>query len=221
MLAPRLLPILPILLYSVAAAAQTAPPQTALPPQTAPQATPLPAPAAEPAPAAGPLSISPAQPSPPSTAAEHSPPPASAAEQLPPAPSAEQPPSRAFCDQNVAFRIDDPVSAPEQYRPFVGVWSDAAWDARTCAALVVQRVAPDGKASIVYIYGPEGARALVPGAVLRGTGVIKDGELRFQNSDGSQYAFRPRVVDAVVIGMVGHWINAKGESFQATFKQTP
>jgi hypothetical protein len=52
--------------------------------------------------------------------------------------------------------------------------------------------------------------------VLHGTGVIRGGELRFQNSDGSQYAFRPGIVD-----MTGHWINPKGESFAATFKQTP
>lgn len=176
--------------------------QTPLPPPTAPQGTPLPAPTTEPAP---PPAVEPAPPS--------------AAEQ-PPAP-AEQPPARVFCDQNVAVRLDDPASAPDQYRRFIGVWSDAAWDARTCAALIVQHVEPDGKASIAYIYGPEGSRSTVTGAILRGIGVIKDGELRFQNSDGSQYAFRPRLVGTEVVDMVGHWINPKGDSFQATFKQTP
>jgi hypothetical protein len=116
----------------------------------------------------------------------------------------------------VAFDLADPSSVPDQYRRFVGVWSDAAWDVRTCAALIVPEVKPDGTASIIYIYGPEGSDSTEPGAVLHGTGVIRDGELRFQNSDGSQYAFRPGIVD-----MIGHWINPKGESFQATFKQTP
>ena len=94
--------------------------------------------------------------------------------------------------------------------------SDAAWDARTCAALIVQDVQADGHASIIYILGPEGSESTVSGAVLHGTGVVRDGELRFQNSDGSQYAFRPGLVD-----MVGHWVDPKGESFQATFKATP
>jgi hypothetical protein len=77
-------------------------------------------------------------------------------------------------------------------------------------------VQADGHASIIYILGPEGSESTVSGAVLHGTGVVRDGELRFQNSDGSQYAFRPGLVD-----MVGHWVDPKGESFQATFKATP
>ena len=196
-----------VLLCAAPAAAQTE-----LPPQTAPQGTPLPALPAE-------------SPPPPATVDE---PPAAGAEQSPPAPSAgpeapsaDEQPARVFCDQNVAVRLDDPATTPDQYRRFVGVWSDAAWDARTCAALIVQHVEPDGSASIVYIYGPQGSRSTVAGAILRGTGVIKDGELRFQNSDGSQYAFRPRLVGTEVVDMVGHWINPKGDSFQATFKQTP
>jgi hypothetical protein len=145
---------------------------------------------------------------------------AAPAPQLPPtaAPPAaeEQRPSRVFCDQDVTYHLADPSSVPEQYRRYVGVWSDAAWDVKTCAALIVQDVKPDGSASIIYVYGPEGSNSTVPGAVLHGIGVIRGDELRFQNSDGSQYAFRPGLVD-----MIGHWINPKGESFQATFKTTP
>jgi len=128
----------------------------------------------------------------------------------------QQQPGRTFCEQSVPFHLADPASVPDQYRRFVGIWSDAAWDVRTCAALIVQDVKPDGSASIIYVYGPEGSGSAVTGAVLHGTGVIRGDELRFQNADGSQFAFRPGVVD-----MVGHWINPKGESFQATFKQTP
>ncbi len=105
---------------------------------------------------------------------------------------------------------------PDQYRRFIGVWSDAAWDAKTCAALIVEDVKPDGIASIIYVVGPQGSKSPVSEAVLHGTGSIRAGELRFQNTDGSQYAFRPGLVD-----MVGHWVNPNGESFQATFKQTP
>ena len=131
--------------------------------------------------------------------------------------SGEQPPpSRVFCDQSVVYHLADPASVPEQYRRFVGVWSDAAWDAKTCAALIVQDVRPDGMTSIIYVVGPEGSNSAVPGEVLHGTGVIRGDELRFQNVDKSQYALRPGLVD-----MIGHWINPKGESFQATFKSTP
>jgi hypothetical protein len=144
-----------------------------------------------------------------------SPPAAQTIPQEPP-PPAEQSPSRVFCDQNVIYHLASAGSVPEQYRRFLGVWSDAAWDPKTCAALIVQDVKPDGTASIIYVYGPEGSSSTVPGAVLHGTGIIRDGELRFQNDDGSQYAFRPGLVD-----MSGHWINPKGESFQATFKATP
>jgi hypothetical protein len=136
----------------------------------------------------------------------------------PNAPQSSEPqqPGRVFCEQSVTYQMADPSSVPDQYRRFVGIWSDAAWDVRTCAALIVQDVKPDGSASIIYIYGPEGSGSPVTGAVLHGIGVIRGSELRFQNSDGSQYAFRPGIVD-----MVGHWINPKGESFQAMFKQTP
>jgi hypothetical protein len=121
-----------------------------------------------------------------------------------------------FCGQSVSFRLVDPSAAPENYRRFLGVWSDAAWDARTCAALIVQDVQPDGTASIIYIFGPQGSSAPVPGGVLHGTGVVRGGQLRFQNSDGSQFAFRPTIVD-----LVGRMTDPKGETFEATFKQTP
>lgn len=136
---------------------------------------------------------------------------------VPPMPAGgEQQSGRVFCEQNVSFRLADPASVPEQYRRFLGVWSDAAWDIKTCAALIVENVSPDGTAKIIYVYGPLGSASTVPGGVLHGTGVIRNGALRFQNADGSQYAFQPGLVD-----MTGHWINPQGESFQATFKETP
>jgi hypothetical protein len=137
----------------------------------------------------------------------------------PQAPQAQAPElqsGRVFCGQSIGYRLADPPTLPDNYRRFVGVWSDAAWDARTCAALIVEDVKPDGTASIIYVYGPQGSSSPMPGGVLHGTGIVRGGELRFQNSDGSQFAFRPGIVD-----MVGHLIDPKGESFEATFKQTP
>jgi hypothetical protein len=136
---------------------------------------------------------------------------------------AQQPPAgeapscgRVFCEQGVDFRLADPASIPERYRRFLGAWSDAAWDARTCAALIVADVKPDGTASILYVYGPLGSGAPAPGGVLHGTGVIRDGELRFQNSDGTQFAFKPGIVD-----LQGRLTTPSGQTFAATFKQTP
>ncbi len=122
---------------------------------------------------------------------------------------------RVFCEQNVSYRLADPATIPEPYRRFLGVWSDAAWDANTCAALIVDNVDPDGTTSIIYAYGPLGSSARVPGGVLHGTGVIRENELRFQNSDGTQFAFRPGIAD-----LIGNMTTPNGVSFDATFKKT-
>lgn len=211
----RLFAVISLIALPAAALAQGGPgPATGAPIELAPP-PPSPPPAAAPPPVAPPP-VAPPQTPPSSDQQGNGPqggaPPGGEEQQT----AGQQPPGRTFCEQNVAFAPLDPSTVPEQYRRFVGVWSDAAWDARTCAALVVQDVKPDGAASIIYVYGPEGSDSSVPGAVLHGTGVIRNGALRFQNSDGSQYAFRPGIAD-----MTGHWINPKGESFQATFKQTP
>ena len=145
-------------------------------------------------------------------------PPAAAAPAPPPlAPPVATGPAtqRVFCDQPVAIRLADRVAIPERYRPFVGIWSDAAWTPQLCAALIVESVQPDGTASIVYVYGPIGSNNRRPGGVLHGTGVIRDGELRFQNSDGTQFAFRPLYAD-----LDGRLTTREGQSYQAVFKKT-
>ena len=78
------------------------------------------------------------------------------------------------------------------------------------------RVTPDGTASIVYVYGPMGSGGRGAGGVLHGTGIIRDGELRFQNSDGSQFAFRPLYAD-----LSGQLTTPQGQNYQAIFKKTP
>ncbi len=131
-------------------------------------------------------------------------------------PAAEQPPSgRVFCDQTVGFRLADPATVPEPYRRFLGIWSDAAWDADRCAALIVDNIDPDGTASVIYVYGPMGSNARVPSGILHGTGIIQDDELKFQNSDGTQFAFRPALVD-----LVGRLTTPQGQTYQAAFKKT-
>jgi hypothetical protein len=132
-------------------------------------------------------------------------------------PGAEAPPTgRVFCQQSVDFRLADRAAVAAKFRRFLGVWSDAAWDMRTCAALIVADIAADGTASILYVYGPLDTGPPVHGGVLHGTGVIRDGELRFQNSDGTQFAFKPGLAD-----LEGRLTTPRGQTFLATFKRTP
>lgn len=126
------------------------------------------------------------------------------------------PAGREFCEQPVTVQLAERDAIAEPYRRFVGIWSDASWTPQLCAALIVENVAPDGTASIVYVFGPMQADAHGPGGILQGTGIVGDGELRFQNSDGSQFAFRPLYAD-----LEGHLTTPKGQSYQAIFKQTP
>ncbi|MGE0257360.1 MAG: hypothetical protein AB7H71_03850 [Alphaproteobacteria bacterium] len=158
----------------------------------------------------------PAMPAPPSPApgAETAPPPAPGGS-LTPVPKPEAT-ARIFCHQPVAVRLADRDSVPERYRGFLGVWSDATWTPQLCAALVVENVAPDGTATILYAFGPIGSGARGPGGVLNGTGIVQDGELRFQNSDGSQFAFRPVYAD-----LEGRLTTPQGQSYKAVFKKTP
>ncbi|HLY44111.1 MAG TPA: hypothetical protein VKQ73_00925 [Stellaceae bacterium] len=170
-------------------------PQPALPAAPAPEPTP---PAAEP----------PAAAAPPVAAPTAAPPAAPAAALSPPA-------QRVFCDQSVTVQFADPDAVPRRYRRFIGMWSDAAWTPLLCAALVVENVAPDGTATIVYAFGPMNSGG-TGGGVLNGTGSIRDGELRFENADGSQFAFHPLYAD-----LQGRLTTPQGQSYDAIFKKTP
>ena len=108
-----------------------------------------------------------------------------------------------------------PCSRPGVHRPLIGIWSDAAWTPQLCAALIVETVAADGTATITYAFGPIGSGNRAPGGVLHGTGIVRDGELKFQNNDGSQYAFKPFYAD-----LAGRLTTPQGQSFDAVFKKT-
>jgi hypothetical protein len=159
-----------------------------------------------------PLAPAPQQTAPPPVATPSIPAPLPAA----PAPAVAGPAAeRVFCDQTVAVHFIDPVVIPNSYRQFVGTWSDASWTPKLCAALIVENVQPDGTAALVYVFGPMGSNTRRPGGVLHGTGIIRDGELRFQNSDGSQFAFRPLYGD-----LDGRLTTPQGQNYQAVFKKT-
>jgi hypothetical protein len=199
-----------IVVSATASAQQSVPPPTPLYPGAAPRSIePEPLPPLPVAPTTPPvISSTPpaALPPPPALA----PPPAASA------PVAAGPATqRVFCDQPVTIRVADRDGIPEPYRQFVGIWSDAAWTPQLCAALVVESVQPDGTASIVYAFGPMGSNTRRPGGVLHGIGVIRDGQLRFQNSDGTQFAFRPLYAD-----LDGRLTTPQGQNYQAVFKRT-
>lgn len=130
-------------------------------------------------------------------------------------PSAPAATTRIFCQQPVTIHLAERDSVPERYRGFLGIWSDAAWTPQLCAALIVETVAPDGTATILYAFGPTGSNARGPGGVLNGTGIVRDGELRFQNSDGSQFVFRPFYAD-----LDGRLTTPQGQSYRAIFKKS-
>ena len=198
------------LVFWLPAASQAQPPAAPVPlyPGAAPRSIePEPLPPLPPAAPGAPSAPSPAAASPPVAL---TPPAAANALNLGPATA------RVFCDQQVTVRLAEPESVPARYRSFLGIWSDAAWSPQLCAALIVQNVAPDGTATIVYAFGPMGSNPRGPGGVLHGTGVIRDGELKFQNSDGSQFAFRPLYAD-----LDGKLTTPQGQTHEAVFKQTP
>ena len=151
-----------------------------------------------------PVQTPPAGPSPPAAAASSD------------APEMSATMERVFCEQPVIVHLADPDTVAERYRPFIGIWSDASWTPQLCAALIVETVAPDGTATILYAFGPMGSNAREPGGVLQGTGIIRDGELRFQNSDGSQFAFRALYAD-----LDGRLTTPTDQTYQAVFKKTP
>jgi len=136
------------------------------------------------------------------------------------APALTAPAARVFCEQSVTVQLAVSDAIAEPYRPFIGIWSDASWTPQLCAALIVENVMPDGTASIVYLFGPmgspKGSGARAPGGILHGTGIIREGALRFQNSDGSQFVYRPLYAD-----LEGHLTTPQGQSYQAIFKKTP
>ena len=218
----RSLPAAALLLGSIAAGAlaqQPIPlfPDAAPPRSIRPEPLPPIAPGSPPPPGLTdtrpPPGVSDTRPSPPAS----TPPADMSPAQMPPgaAPPASPAETREFCSQPVGYALARRDSIPPAYRNFVGIWSDASWTPQLCAALIVENVQPDGTASILYVFGPMSSSARQSGGILRGTGVSRDGELRFQNSDGSQFAFRPLYAD-----LDGRLTTPKGQSYQAIFKKT-
>ncbi len=63
---------------------------------------------------------------------------------------------RTFCSQPVSIHVANRDTVGQRYQPFIGIWSDASWTPSLCAALIVENVTPDGTATIVYAFRPDG-----------------------------------------------------------------
>ena len=107
----------------------------------------------------------------------------------------------AGCFATKKSPLSPPIRARHRraYRQFLpGIFSDASWNPQLCAALIVEKIAADGTATITYVFGPMTSGGRPPGGVLHGTGIVKDGALLFwQNSDGKPICvqallYRPR-----------------------------
>ena len=175
------------------------------------ESTPLGAPTVESTPLAAPPASGPAAGVAPDASPPSQPLTAPTAAAAPQAPAA----SRVFCGQDVTYHLADPGSAPGRYSAYLGIFSDAAWTPALCAALIVEGVQGDGTAAITYVFGPMGSGSKTPSGVLHGTGIVKDDALLFQNSDGSQYQFKPYYTD-----FAGHWTTPTGQSYDAIFKRS-
>ena len=143
---------------------------------------------------------------------------------LPPPPPRSRPhlgPRRRRRRKDGFSATNQSISTSRRARPFrkpivafVGIWSDAAWTPQLCAALIVENVDRRRHRHDHLRLRADRRRATAgPAACCTAPASIRDGELKFQNSDGSQFAFKPFYAD-----LVGHLATPKGQTYEAIFK---
>jgi hypothetical protein len=82
-----------------------------------------------------------------------------------------------LCGVPLAYTVYPPPShVPAEIAAFSGTWV-GTWDYGMCAALIVDRVKPNGAATAVYINGEHAAKGFKPGSV-RFAATILDGKDR-------------------------------------------
>ena len=97
-------------------------------------------------------------------------------------------------------------SAPGATRPGTPIL------ARRWSSLKCSRTAPRRSSTFT---GPSDRARGCPAACCTAPGIIRDDELRFQNSDGTQFAFRPAIAD-----LVGQMTKPSGQTYRSEFKKT-
>lgn len=88
------------------------------------------------------------------------------------------------------YRLQYPeAGVPDDIRPFIGVWKDAAWNGVWCHDLYVTEVKPDGTVILLDAHGPyleNGHEA----TIFKRIGKIKDGVLTFESIGKALVTYR-------------------------------
>ena len=122
-------------------------------------------------------------------AALHAPPSSPAPLQPKPAPR-EVSRTSSLCGRVTEYSVAMPAGSGG-FDEFIGAWS-GNWSNRngTCGALIVTNVYPNGRADIIYIFGPgNGAGPGLPWKRQQPTAAISNGTLSFHDDQGSLFNF--------------------------------
>jgi hypothetical protein len=126
--------------------------------------------------------------------------------------SLQQPQSGSIvlCGNSVDYQIY-PAGGSISAQPFLGIWTGAAWNRRTCGGLIIERVDNDGAADGLYVYGPLPGEHF-PWKKQPITGRIGSRILSFQDEDGGHFTFQ---LDGES-RLLGHFISPRGATLDAT-----
>jgi hypothetical protein len=123
---------------------------------------------------------------------------------LPPqAPDSQAPLSALVCGRPVEYTIDQTGSNTG----FLGVWT-GNWNSsgQLCGALIVETIAANGAAEIIYVYGPSRLGSKVQWKQQRVKGFLSKGQISFQDDQGSTFSFYHSgsdILDATFVGQSG------------------
>lgn len=94
--------------------------------------------------------------------------------------------SAVACGRPIDYMVDEAGSGTG----FLGVWT-GNWNnsAKLCGTLIVESIAANGIAKLIYVYGPSQPRSKIQWKQQRAKGIINEGELSFQDDQGSTFIF--------------------------------
>jgi hypothetical protein len=109
----------------------------------------------------------------------------------PPPPPVSRDVSRntSLCGRLTDYVIDISMANTQSGR-FLGAWT-GKWNNASgmCGALVVNKIYPDGRADVVYIYGPGKSAGSVQWKRQNSTGAVSDRALSFRDDQGGEFDF--------------------------------
>ena len=118
-------------------------------------------------------------------------------------PDTQASPIALVCGKPVAYTIDQTGSNTR----FLGVWT-GNWNnsGRLCGALIVESIAANGSAKLIYVYGPSRPGSKLEWKRQRATGILDGDELSFQDDQGSTFSFyhsESDMLNAIFVGRSG------------------